>query len=562
MKSWPGPRVPRLPGGGRPLRLYDSATGEVRPTAPAPPPGCTSAASPRTTPPTWATRPPYSRSTSCSGSGGTPASTSVRAERHRRRRPAAGARRARRRGLARSWRCGRPTLFRADMAALRMLPPDALRRRGRVDPGDRPRWSCGCSSDGAAYRPSTARRLLLDVGAAPRFGYESHLTREQMLGPSAERGGDPDRAARRTRSTRLLWRARPAGRAVLGRRRSAPAAPAGTSSARRSRWTCSVTGLRRAGRRQRPALPAPRDVRGARRAAHRPVRRSPGRYVHAGMIGLDGEKMSKSRGNLVFVSRLRAVRLRPDGGPAGPDRPGTTAQDREWTSGQLTEGQDGSRAGGRRPRWPPGRPEPAAGPGARASRRRPGHPGCAGRGRPVGHPGPRRRRRRRGRPGSLRRHGGRPARHPSLTDGPARPRPPHPARSCTSGRGPAAFAQMPGRAGRAGGRAGRDPGRAAARAGAGVLAVRVVIGPGRRPGDRDRPTVRRGDLSLPMPAVAGAAPGRVAAAARLGCRRPAGRGGVPAAVPPRPPGGGAGRPSARSRWRRRLSAGRHLDAPT
>jgi L-cysteine:1D-myo-inositol 2-amino-2-deoxy-alpha-D-glucopyranoside ligase len=30
------------------------------------------------------------------------------------------------------------------------------------------------------------------------------------------------------------------------------------------------------------------------------------RYVHAGMVGLDGEKMSKSRGNLVLVSRLRA----------------------------------------------------------------------------------------------------------------------------------------------------------------------------------------------------------------------------------------------------------------
>jgi L-cysteine:1D-myo-inositol 2-amino-2-deoxy-alpha-D-glucopyranoside ligase len=27
-------------------------------------------------------------------------------------------------------------------------------------------------------------------------------------------------------------------------------------------------------------------------------------YVHAGMVGLDGEKMSKSKGNLVFVSRL------------------------------------------------------------------------------------------------------------------------------------------------------------------------------------------------------------------------------------------------------------------
>jgi L-cysteine:1D-myo-inositol 2-amino-2-deoxy-alpha-D-glucopyranoside ligase len=29
-------------------------------------------------------------------------------------------------------------------------------------------------------------------------------------------------------------------------------------------------------------------------------------HVHAGMVGLDGEKMSKSRGNLVLVSALRA----------------------------------------------------------------------------------------------------------------------------------------------------------------------------------------------------------------------------------------------------------------
>jgi L-cysteine:1D-myo-inositol 2-amino-2-deoxy-alpha-D-glucopyranoside ligase len=34
-------------------------------------------------------------------------------------------------------------------------------------------------------------------------------------------------------------------------------------------------------------------------------------YVHAGMIGLDGEKMSKSKGNLVFVSRLRADHVDP-----------------------------------------------------------------------------------------------------------------------------------------------------------------------------------------------------------------------------------------------------------
>jgi L-cysteine:1D-myo-inositol 2-amino-2-deoxy-alpha-D-glucopyranoside ligase len=30
-------------------------------------------------------------------------------------------------------------------------------------------------------------------------------------------------------------------------------------------------------------------------------------YVHAGLVGLDGEKMSKSRGNLVFVSALRKL---------------------------------------------------------------------------------------------------------------------------------------------------------------------------------------------------------------------------------------------------------------
>lgn len=34
-------------------------------------------------------------------------------------------------------------------------------------------------------------------------------------------------------------------------------------------------------------------------------------YVHAGMVGLDGQKMSKSRGNLVFVSALRREGVDP-----------------------------------------------------------------------------------------------------------------------------------------------------------------------------------------------------------------------------------------------------------
>ena len=34
-------------------------------------------------------------------------------------------------------------------------------------------------------------------------------------------------------------------------------------------------------------------------------------YLHSGMVGLDGEKMSKSRGNLVFVSALRRSGVDP-----------------------------------------------------------------------------------------------------------------------------------------------------------------------------------------------------------------------------------------------------------
>jgi L-cysteine:1D-myo-inositol 2-amino-2-deoxy-alpha-D-glucopyranoside ligase len=34
-------------------------------------------------------------------------------------------------------------------------------------------------------------------------------------------------------------------------------------------------------------------------------------FVHAGMVGFEGEKMSKSRGNLVFVSKLRSAGADP-----------------------------------------------------------------------------------------------------------------------------------------------------------------------------------------------------------------------------------------------------------
>ena len=52
------------------------------------------------------------------------------------------------------------------------------------------------------------------------------------------------------------------------------------------------------------------------------------------MIGLDGEKMSKSRGNLVFVSKLRGAGVDPMAIRLAL-LDGHYRVDREWTGGRL-----------------------------------------------------------------------------------------------------------------------------------------------------------------------------------------------------------------------------------
>jgi L-cysteine:1D-myo-inositol 2-amino-2-deoxy-alpha-D-glucopyranoside ligase len=62
-------------------------------------------------------------------------------------------------------------------------------------------------------------------------------------------------------------------------------------------------------------------------------------YVHAGMVALHGEKMSKSKGNLVFVSDLRR-----DGRDPAAIRLALLAhhyrQDWEWTESDLLQAED------------------------------------------------------------------------------------------------------------------------------------------------------------------------------------------------------------------------------
>ncbi len=196
-------------------------------------------------------------------------------------------------------------LFREDMEALRIIPPEHYVGAVESIPVIAARVRELLAS-GAAYRLEDGTGdVYFDLAAAPRFGYESNLAREQMLVFFAERGGDPDRAGKRDPLDPLLWR---------GARDGEPAWPGDDLGPGRPGWhiECAVIAL---------GLLGPRiDVQGGGNdllfphhemsAAHAEVLTGEApfaqHYSHAGMIGLAGEKMSKSKGNLVFVSRLRA----------------------------------------------------------------------------------------------------------------------------------------------------------------------------------------------------------------------------------------------------------------
>jgi L-cysteine:1D-myo-inositol 2-amino-2-deoxy-alpha-D-glucopyranoside ligase len=130
-----------------------------------------------------------------------------------------------------------------------------------------------------------------------------------MLELFAERGGDPGRAGKRQALDPLLWRVERPGE---------PSWPGGSLGAGRPGWHIECTVI------AQKYLPAPFTVQGggsdlifphhemgaghAYSLAGVPLARH---YAHAGMVGLDGEKMSKSKGNLVLVSRLREAGVDP-----------------------------------------------------------------------------------------------------------------------------------------------------------------------------------------------------------------------------------------------------------
>ncbi|MET8834554.1 cysteine--1-D-myo-inosityl 2-amino-2-deoxy-alpha-D-glucopyranoside ligase [Micromonospora sp. NPDC004540] len=338
MESWAGHEVPRLPGKGTPLRLYDSARQGLHPSQP-------------------------DDAATMYVCGITPydathlghAATMITFDLVQRMWRDAGLtvryvqnvtdiddpllERAERDGEDWKVLAMRETaLFREDMEALRIIPP--AHYVGAVESiPDIAEKVLVLLKDGAAYRLDDGTGdVYFDVAAAPAFGYESNLSREQMLEIFPERGGDPDRAGKRDPLDPLLWR---------GAREGEPSWPGGELGAGRPGWhiECAVIALNLLGDRiavqgggndllfphhECSAAHAERLTGQAPFADH---------YVHAGMIGLDGEKMSKSRGNLVFVSRLRADQVDPMAVRLAL-LSGHYRSDRSWTDELLVAAQE------------------------------------------------------------------------------------------------------------------------------------------------------------------------------------------------------------------------------
>lgn len=224
-------------------------------------------------------------------------------------------------------------LFRADMEALRVLPPrDYI---GAVESVDEVvELVEKLVASGAAYVVDDAEYpdVYFRADATEQFGYESGYDRATMDTFFAERGGDPDRVGKRDPLDALLWRAVRPGE---------PSWPSPWGPGRPG-WhiECAAIALNRIG--------TAFDIQGGGSdlifphhefsAAHAEAATGDSRfarhYVHTGMIGLDGEKMSKSRGNLVFVSKLRAEDVDPAAVRLGL-LAGHYRQDRPWSDEVL-----------------------------------------------------------------------------------------------------------------------------------------------------------------------------------------------------------------------------------
>lgn len=202
-------------------------------------------------------------------------------------------------------------LFTSDMESLRVVPPDSyigaveaiplviaaienLQQQGSIYPVD--------------------HDYYFSNSPESTFGELSHLSQEKMEEIFSQRGGDPNLPGKLHSLDCLVW---------MSQREGEPGWPS-LFGIGRPGWHIECTAIALEYLSPDPADSFLIDIQGGGNDLifpHHEMCRSQARvltgkelaanYVHAGMIGLDGEKMSKSKGNLVLVSTLVSQGIDP-----------------------------------------------------------------------------------------------------------------------------------------------------------------------------------------------------------------------------------------------------------
>ena len=227
-------------------------------------------------------------------------------------------------------------LFRSDMVNLHVLPPESY--IGAVEAIPLVATAIeNLKSANTIY--SVDEDLYFQVRSDVEFGTRSHYSQVEMHEIFSQRGGDPDRVGKKDPLDCLVW---------LAARPGEPSWPS-PFGAGRPGWHIECSAIALAYLKPDPNddfaidiqgggsdLIFPHHEMGAAQVAIMTGKPYAQTYVHTGMVGLDGEKMSKSKGNLVFVSKLVAqgvdpmvIRLALLNAPYG--------RDRMWTDEVLTE---------------------------------------------------------------------------------------------------------------------------------------------------------------------------------------------------------------------------------
>jgi len=202
-------------------------------------------------------------------------------------------------------------LFRGDMVALHVIPPDHYVGVVEAMPIIIDAISALQARD-STYKVD--EDLYFRVRLDPDFLVRTHLSQEMAMSYFAERGGDPQRAGKNDPFDALVWKAQ---------REGEPGWPSPFGVGRPG-WHIECSAIALHYLKPDPSDEFAIDIQGGGSDLifpHHDMSAAQGFvatgqkfaqfFVHAGMIGLDGTKMSKSLGNLIFVSRLLRDGIEP-----------------------------------------------------------------------------------------------------------------------------------------------------------------------------------------------------------------------------------------------------------